>query len=77
LIREVAESEGVDMDKYGEVLKLHENHAHRKSVEQWKADPTVVSVTDAGLPPGWVKIIQKRKRGKRVFFRSPSEACIL
>jgi hypothetical protein len=81
VIRAVAKREGVDMDKYGDVLRLHVNdHAHTptsKSVEEWRADPSVISVTEAGLPPGWVKIVRLSPAGERkVFFKSPSRANI-
>ncbi len=62
------------MDEYGGALRLHDdNVAPCKSVEDWKADPSVISVTEEGLPPGWVKIVQRQCSGKpKVFFKSPS-----
>jgi hypothetical protein len=47
------------------------------TIDEWKADPTVLSVTEEGLPPGWAKIIKRSQGGnKKVFFKSPTTACI-
>jgi hypothetical protein len=70
------------MEKYGDVLRLYANsscHPHApKSIEEWKSDPSVLSITDEGLPPGWVKIIRQYRGGKekRVIFKSPSKGMI-
>ena len=69
------------MNDYGDVLWFYDDNAPTrtqpsKSVDEWKEDPTVVSVTEEGLPPGWVKIIQNSPKGKRVFFKSPTKARI-
>jgi hypothetical protein len=77
-IRKVAEKEGVDMDKYGDVLRLHDGKpVPTKSVDDWKADPAVISVTEAGLPPGWAKIVKMLPHGKPLtFFKTPTKAKI-
>jgi hypothetical protein len=54
-------------------------HAGRRArtLDAWKADPTVVSVVEKGLPPGWAKIVRRSQTGdKRVFFKSSTTACI-
>jgi hypothetical protein len=48
-----------------------------KTVEEWRADPTVLSVTEEGLPPGWAKIVKRSQGGnKKVFFKSPTKSRI-
>jgi hypothetical protein len=48
-----------------------------KTIDEWKADPTVLSITEEGLPPGWAKIVRRSYCGrKRVSFSSPTRACI-
>ncbi len=48
-----------------------------KTIDEWKADPTVVSVTEEGLPPGWTKIVKRPQGGnKRVFFKSSTRNCM-
>jgi hypothetical protein len=66
------------MDKYGDALRLHNGYpTPTKSVDDWKADPSVISVTEAGLPPGWVKIVRMLPHGKpETFFKTPNKAKI-
>jgi hypothetical protein len=48
-----------------------------KTIDDWKADPTVLSVTEEGLPPGWAKIVKLLPCGsKQVFFTSPTNSHI-
>jgi hypothetical protein len=69
------------VDKYGDVFSFQIENAVQgrpsKSLDDWKTDPDVISVTEKGLPPGWFKIIRQAKRGKKVFFKSPTKARIL
>jgi hypothetical protein len=79
-IRAVAKKEGICLEEYGDVLRLHDDNAVQvqppRTVEEWKSDPSVVSVTDEGLPPGWVKIIRQFPGGKRAIFKSPTKGTI-
>jgi hypothetical protein len=46
-----------------------------KTVQEWRADPTVLSVTQDGLPPGWAKIVKRSQGGnKKVFFKFPTKS---
>jgi hypothetical protein len=75
----VAEREGITLAKYDDVLKLHDDTAVRasKSVKDWKADPSVICVTEQGLPVGWVRIVRRTPKGHAlVFFKSPRRANI-
>jgi hypothetical protein len=52
-----------------------------KTIDEWKADPTVLSVIEEGLPPGWTKIVKKagnknKRVFKKVFFKSSTKNCI-
>ncbi len=48
-----------------------------KTIDEWRADPTVLSVTEEGLPPGWAKIVKRSPCGsKKVFFASPTKGHI-
>jgi hypothetical protein len=48
-----------------------------KTIDEWRADPTVLSVTEEGLPFGWAKIVKRSSCGtKRVFFKSPTKSSI-
>jgi hypothetical protein len=55
-----------------------EGHSLRgKTIDEWKADPTALSVTEEGLPPGWAKIVKRLANGrKKVYFQSPTKGCI-
>jgi hypothetical protein len=45
-----------------------------KTIDEWKADPTVLSVTGEGLPLGWAKIVKRLPCGSnKVFFTSPTK----
>ncbi len=77
----VVTREGINLNEYGDVLRLHDDkvfHVRQsKSVEDWKADPSVILATENGLPPGWVKIVRRRPGNRNlVFFQSPTRASI-
>jgi hypothetical protein len=79
-VRAVARRECIDMERYSDALRFHADNTGpgrpSKRVEEWKADPCVLSVTEEGLPPGWVKIVRQCPKGRSVFFKSPTRTRI-
>jgi hypothetical protein len=79
-LRAVAAREGLELDKYGDVLTFHADNTGpgrpSKKVEDWRADPCVLSVTEEGLPPGWAKIVRQCPKGRSIFFKSPTKTRI-
>jgi hypothetical protein len=75
--RDVSSLLGEPIETFSEKAAM--DHAGRRAstLHALKADRTVISVVEEGLPPGWSKIIRRSQTGdKRVFFKSPSTACI-
>jgi hypothetical protein len=62
-----------------QVDSLRKRFDRPKTIDEWKADPTVLSVVEEGLPPGWAKIVKKsgiKKKCQRAFFKSPTKSCM-
>jgi hypothetical protein len=79
-LRIATSGEGINMGEYGDVFHFKEDGSfrgrRRKTLEEWKVDPSVIAIIEDGLPSGWAKIVRQFPDGKRVFFKSPTKSHI-